>query len=172
MTKSESIAELAKALVKAQSFMKPAAKDATNPFFKSKYADFQSIWESLRIPLTTNGLAVVQTTSVKDQMTILHTLLIHSSGEWISGEFPIHPTKPDPQALGSAMTYAKRYALAAICGVVTGDDDGEAAMDRTPIDRTPPGAITLPKYSKPLPQVTRTQNAVKPVAKEGFVIHK
>jgi hypothetical protein len=135
MNKSETIGALAKALSAAQSTMKSASKDSVNPFFKSRYADFQSIWEAAREPITKNGLAIVQSVSVKEGGgSVLTTFLLHSSGEWISGEYPIQPVKSDPQSFGSAVTYAKRYSLAAIVGIVAGeeDDDGNAAS-RSPV---------------------------------------
>lgn len=162
MKKSESIAELSKALVLAQKAMKPALKEATNPFFKSKYADLQSIWESIREPFTENGLSVVQTSSYENGTLVLETMLLHTSGEWISGEFPVIPQKSDPQSLGSCVSYIRRYSLAAMCGVVTSDDDAEAAMDRSETKRD--------DFS-PVP---KTQNYIitEPQAKRLFAIAK
>ncbi len=129
-----SINELAAALSKAQAEIKGATKDSKNTFFKSSYADLASVWEACRIPLTKNGLAVIQTTDViadtGGDTTLLVTTLVHSSGQYIQGRYPIHPVKNDPQSLGSAITYARRYALQAIVGIAPDDDDGEAAMGR------------------------------------------
>lgn len=133
MKQSESLKELFTALSKAQSQFKVAEKDAENPYFKSKYADFESIVSSCRPALSSNGLSFIQITHLKDDKSlILITRLCHSSGEYIESEYPIEPIKRDPQALGSALTYAKRYSLAALLGVVTSDedDDGEAAVGR------------------------------------------
>lgn len=130
MNKSEKIAELGKALVKAQSEIRGAIKDSNNPFFKSKYADLESCWEAIRDPLTRNGLSVVQTFDVVDGHSVLETTLIHVSGEWMSGRLILSPVKQDPQSVGSAITYARRYALAAIVGLIQIDDDGEAAHGR------------------------------------------
>lgn len=128
MQKSESIKELAGALAKAQAEIQAASKDAVNPFFKSSYADLNSIWEACRKPLTNNGLSVIQSGNTSgDGKTFLETILMHSSGQWISGELPINPVKNDPQSLGSAITYVRRYALQAMVGVCAGDDDGHAA---------------------------------------------
>lgn len=130
MNKSDQINELALALSKAQSEIEPAKKDAANPFFKSKYADLSSVWAAAQKPLNKNGLSIVQTTKVVDHKLMLETVLMHSSGQWISGEFPIRPTKDDPQALGSATSYARRYALAAMLSITQDDDDAESNMTR------------------------------------------
>lgn len=124
---SPSIKEIAGALAKAQAKIKPAAKDAENPHFRAKYADLASVWEACREALTENGLSVVQTTLPAEHRVRLVTTLLHTSGEWIRGELIMTPTKPDPQGMGSALTYARRYALAAMVGVAPDDDDGNAA---------------------------------------------
>lgn len=128
--RSESIAKLAVALAKAQAAMKGAVKDSQNPFFKSKYADLESVWDACRKPLTDNELSVIQIPAGgHDSLSVL-TVLMHSSGEWISGELLLNPKAWDPQGIGSAITYGRRYALAAFAGVYQTDDDGEAAMNR------------------------------------------
>lgn len=141
-----SINELAAALSKAQAEIIGAKKDANNNFFKTPYADLASVWDACRQPLTKNGLSVTQTTDVSENgVMILVTTLLHSSGQHIQGRYPIQPVKNDPQGLGSAITYARRYALQAIVGVAPTDDDGEAAMGREKAnnlqdiaDNTPP----------------------------------
>ena len=131
MNKSETIGELAKALVNVQKVLEGAKKDSTNPFFKSKYADLSSVWEACRKPLTANGLAVIQTMDALDgNDLIIETILVHISGEWIGGHLALKPVKDDPQGIGSAITYGRRYALAAIVGVCPEDDDAEQAMSR------------------------------------------
>lgn len=130
--KSETIGALAAALAKAQSQISGAVKDAANPFFKSKYADLESVWQACRKPLTDNGLSVVQTTHYTSDTLMLITTLMHASGEWIAGEMPVLMKDYSPQAQGSGLTYARRYALAALVGVYQTDDDGEAAMSRKP----------------------------------------
>jgi hypothetical protein len=129
MMQSEKIDELITALSKAQAEITPAAKDSLNPHFKSRYADLSSVWEACRIPLTKNGLAVVQTIEMlNDKMTVV-TTLAHSSGQWMKSHLPVLSATNTPQALGSAITYMRRYALSAITGVAPGDDDdAEAAM--------------------------------------------
>lgn len=127
------IGKLAEALCKVQGEITGAVTDSDNPFFKSKYADLTSVWGACRKALTKHGLAVIQTTDVLPSGgACLCTTLAHSSGEYITGRYPLMPQKQDPQAWGSALTYARRYCLAAIVGVapVGDDDDAEAAMHR------------------------------------------
>lgn len=136
MNKSESIANLAKALSTAQGGIKAALKDSNNPFFKSKYADLTSVWDSCRTALSSNGLAVTQSTAFVGELLVLETMLMHLSGEWVSSVYPINPVKNDPQGIGSAITYARRYSLSALVGVVADeDDDGNAASK--PVTATP-----------------------------------
>ena len=136
MMQSESIANLAKALSTVQGQLTHAKKDSANPFFKSKYADLESVWDACRIPLDDNNLAVAQfpgTYSDLDKSMSLTTILMHSSGEWISHEMSVPVSKVDPQGAGSALTYMRRYALAAVVGVVQADDDGNAASSPKPV---------------------------------------
>ena len=130
MNQSESIADLAAALSKAQASITGALKDSANPFFKSKYADLASCWDACRKPLTDNGLAVIQTIEAGEGRAVLVTTLCHASGEWIKSYCPILTKDDSPQALGSAITYARRYALAAMVGLAQIDDDAEAAQGR------------------------------------------
>lgn len=128
MNKSESIKDLAAALSKAQGAMRAAIKDSANPFFKSKYSDLASVIEAIRKPLSENGLAFVQGTDFDDSCgVIVETMLMHSSGEWISARIKMVPTKNDPQGIGSCVTYAKRYGLQALVGIPSDDDDGNTA---------------------------------------------
>jgi hypothetical protein len=131
MQKSENIAELAAALCKAQAEIKDSALDGKNPHFHSEYSTPTAIWSACREALTANGLSVVQTNDDEDADTVvLETTLLHSSGQWITGRMKMKPAKADPQGIGSATTYARRYALAAIVGVAPEDDDAEAATGR------------------------------------------
>lgn len=126
---SENINEIMTALSKAQGKIQYASRDKSNPYFKSKYADLASIWEACRSSLSDHGLAVVQTIDHKECGMVLITMLGHSSGQWIRSEMPIIVAKNDPQTLGSAITYYRRYSLAAIVGVAPDDDDdGEKAQ--------------------------------------------
>lgn len=125
--KSSSIGKLADALSKAQGIMEGASKDAVNPHFGKRYADLASIWAAARVPLASNGLAVIQTTAESAGKIVVVTTLAHSSGEWMSGRLAITPVKLDPQGVIAALTYARRGALAAIVGVCPEDDDGNSS---------------------------------------------
>ena len=150
MNKSESIKELATALSKAQYQFDGAAKNAKNPHFKSDFANLQSIWEAISEPLHDNGLRVIQSSDVIDGQMILETTLAHSSGEWISGRYPLNPTKNDPQGLGGAVTYARRYALAAIFGVYQVDDDANDASSKPkPPKHNPPTKQQMTPQASP-----------------------
>lgn len=128
MRTSENIADLAAALAKAQAAMKHATKGAENPYFKSKYADLAAVVDACRKALTDNGLSVLHGIDSQNAETVVVTCrLLHSSGQWIESSATFKPTKTDPQSIGSAITYARRYTLAAMVGVATEDDDGNAA---------------------------------------------
>ena len=128
---TESINELAAALAKAQGQMEAARFNKTNTHFRQKYADFTSVREASRKPLADNGLAVMQYCEQVEGKYVLVTLLAHTSGQWIKSYFPLTPKDMSCQSIGSAMTYAKRYGLSAMLGIVADDDDdGEAAMGR------------------------------------------
>jgi hypothetical protein len=133
---SESIANLAKALSIVQGKLTYAVKDSANPFFKSKYADLESVWDACRSLLAENGLCVMQfpgTYSDLDKSMSLTTILSHSSGEWISQEMSVPMSKVDAQGAGSCLSYMRRYSLAAVVGVVQADDDGNAASSPKPV---------------------------------------
>lgn len=143
---SPTIGNLAKALAKVQGALKPAKKDKENPFYKSSYADLASVWEAVKGPLSANELAITQTPSAEygPDVVALITTLMHGSGEWIRGTLLMKPSKIDPQGVGSCLTYARRYALGAITGISTEeDDDGNAgskpATGSAPI---PPGGLS------------------------------
>lgn len=135
---SDQINELACALAKAQSEIQPALKDSVNPFFKSKYADLSSVWSACKPALSKNGLAVLQTMDNLNGQLVLLTTLAHSSGQWIRSPLPIVSAKQDAQSIGSAITYMRRYSLAAMVGVTTDeDDDGNAATYTAPVPSAP-----------------------------------
>jgi len=151
--------ELFSALSKAQAQIKGAFKDSTNPHFKSRYADLESVIEAMRVPFAANGLGFIQSASADGQH--MQTILVHSSGESITTQVPLIITKNDMQGVGSAITYARRYGLAAACGVSQTDDDGTAATERT---LNVPGA-TLPQPAKPTP-TPKTDRISADLAKE------
>lgn len=129
MNQSDSIAAIATALVGFQAACEGAKKNAMNPAFKNKYADLSAVWEAIHEPMAANGLAVVQLPLPAERGELrLRTQLLHTSGEWIASEIVMPLGKVDPQGYGSALTYARRYALAAMLGVTQEDDDGNGAM--------------------------------------------
>ncbi len=134
---SSQIDQLATALAKAQAEMSIAAKNQKNPFFKSSYADFEAIITASRPSLTKHGLSIAQSPfSCNDGNSYLVTILMHSSGQWITSKARHNPPKTDIQSLASYNTYLKRMCYASLVGVATGDDDdGQAAVShqRTPI---------------------------------------
>jgi hypothetical protein len=146
MEHSEQINELATALAKAQGTMTGALKDSANPFFKSRYADLESVWTACRKALTENGLAVVQSATAAEGGVAVTTMLLHSSGQWMRDTLPLHPKDTSPQGIGSAITYGRRYALAAMAGVYQTDDDAEAAHGRgTQQEAIPEGRPATPQ---------------------------
>ena len=130
MNKSDSIVKLAGALNKAQSEMGGAVKDANNPFFKSKYADLSSVVKVIKEPFANNGLSFVQFPICDGQSAGVETILMHESGEFLQSEYMLPLTKKDPQGAGSGITYAKRYALQAMAGIPSEDDDGNMASKK------------------------------------------
>lgn len=128
----ESPAEtFAAAFVKLQSDIRPAIKDANNPAFRSKYADLGAVWEAIKEPLSRHGFSVIQSPDFDGDSMWLRTTVLHVSGERIEGRYPLRPVKQDPQGYGSALTYARRYSLSAMLGVISEeDDDGNSASGR------------------------------------------
>lgn len=128
MKQSENIEKIALALVKAQSEMGTALKDSANPFFKSKYADINSIREACMPSLSKHGIVLLQPTVSIDGRNYVETILLHESGQWISGLTEILFSKPnDAQAQGSGITYARRYGMQSLVNVGADDDDGNSA---------------------------------------------
>ena len=158
---SEQTNDLVSALVKASADIKTAKKDAENPFFKSKYSDLPSIVDACKSALLKNNLVVTQSTTLVNGVTALVTTLHHTSGQWIRGYYPVTAVKADPQAMGSAITYARRYALSAIVGVVSeDDDDGESAMGRSVYSSPKRNGI---EYIEPTNRVTTQGNSEEPI---------
>jgi len=130
MEKSPEINELASALSKAQGVIIPASKEADNPYFKSKYADLASVWEVARKPLADNGLSIVQLPSAEGNIVTLKTILMHSSGQFITSDLTMVAKDASPQAIGSCITYERRYALSSIVGIASEiDDDANSATE-------------------------------------------
>jgi hypothetical protein len=132
MSQSETIGKLAEALSKAQASMVGAHKDAKNPHFKSAYATLESCWDACRGPLTANGIAVIQAPEADGASVSVATVLIHSSGEWMSSKVSATGRDASPQSVGSCVTYLRRYGLMSMVGLApTDDDDGESAQPRS-----------------------------------------
>jgi ERF superfamily len=129
---STNLTKISAALLKAQKTMTSAKKDASNPFFKSRYADLNSVIEACKDALNDNEITILQPHVHEAGANFVETTLLHSSGEYISSQTLIQVAKQnDPQALGSAISYARRYGLQSLVSLPAEDDDGEAAMSRT-----------------------------------------
>lgn len=138
MNQSESITALAKALIAVQKALPSVTKDKENPYFHSKYAGLDTVMPVVLETLTANGFSVAQMPdSVNGGTSALTTLLMHESGEWISATQPLLLAKEEPQGQGSAITYARRYSIMSLLGLVADeDDDGNAASPQR--DPRPP----------------------------------
>lgn len=148
MEQSEQIDLLLTAVNEMQKERLFALKDSANPFFKSRYADLSSCWEAGRDPLTKNGLSVIQMTDYDDQgRPVIVTTLGHKSGQWMRGRLLMIPAKDDPQGVGSAITYGRRYALCGALGICPDDDDGEMAMNRNQAPQPKPSKNNAPKQT-------------------------
>jgi hypothetical protein len=171
------VKQLYSALIKCQSQIKTALKDSKNPHFKSSYADLTSVMLACKDALAANDLAVLQLSRIHESgAPVLVTRIIHSSGEHVEGEFPLVCKDPnDPQKLGSAVTYARRYALSAALGITADDDDGQAASAPT-AKAAPKAAPTTSKaadyqlllegfFDKPVAKWTDTE---KVLARKAF----
>lgn len=155
MEMSETIGALADALAKAQSDIQGALKDSTNPHFRSKYADLASVWDAWQRVGPAQGLSVSQWPGAcENGVMVLTTLLAHKSGEWMRETLTIPLGKVDAQGYGSATTYARRYALAAMAGIAPEDDDGNAASAAKPKPKRE-------KMEGPFDNVTALKGAVR-----------
>jgi hypothetical protein len=117
MERSEQINELAKALSLAQGEIKPAVKDAVNPFFKSKYADLAAVWDACRGPLVKAGLAISQHPTTEGNVVTIETIVMHTSGQWMASKLSMTAKENTPQGLGGVISYARRYSLSSIMGI-------------------------------------------------------
>lgn len=156
MIKSDSIGKIAPALLKAQKNMGNASKDAKNPFFKSNYANLNSVREVAHPALNDQGITVLQPTVNKDGRNYVETLLLHESGEFVGSETEIVCSKMnDAQSQGSAISYARRYGLQALMSIGAEDDDGNKSsnVSQTKTDVKPVSVVA--------PKVNGTFNANK-----------
>lgn len=138
LSQSSELDQLATALAIAQGSIQGAVKDRTNPAFKSSYADLASVWDACRAALSANGLSVSQHPGrLEDGSATVTTILLHKSGQHIASVCAALPRDQSPAAVGSVVTYLRRYALAAAVGVAPEDDDGQAASHATPNPQPP-----------------------------------
>lgn len=145
MKMSETIAEIATALSKAQGMIDDATKTGLNPAFRSKYADLAAVRAVIREPLAVNDLAIVQGPRRADGGVEVETMLVHKSGEWISESVFIPVAKWDAHGMGSGITYGRRYGLMSILCIATEDDDGNTAVEK--------GGPAAPPAKKAAPKV-------------------
>lgn len=133
MIKSDASAKIFAAIVKAQQLIGGAQKNAVNPHLKNKYANLEAVWDAVSPALEANKLAVIQSPQPSEDSKLhLETMIIHDSGEFISGVLVMPLPKQDPQGYGSALTYARRYHLSSMLGVVQDDDDAATASKGSP----------------------------------------
>lgn len=149
MEMTEQINEIAGALAMAQAEIESATKDRINPHFKQGYATLASVWDACRKPLSKNNLSVVQFPKAEGKSVTLTTMLLHKSGQWFREILVMEAMNGTPQAVGSAITYARRYALASMVGVAPDDDDdGNAGSgrksDMDPQQKAQPATMTPP----------------------------
>lgn len=130
MQTSDTIDALATALSAAQGEMEHASKDRTNPAFKSRYADLASVLDACREPLSRHGIAIMQAPSVDGPTVSVETRLVHKSGQWVSTTIAAQVPDGKPTTIGSAVTYLRRYGLAAMAGVAPADDDDGTQASR------------------------------------------
>lgn len=174
MNKSESIAKISAALVKAQSEMGNAVKDSKNPFFKSNFATLNAVREASLPVLNKHGVGVFQPTTVIDGKLYVETTAIHESGEYIAGLYEVVTGKAnDPQATGAAVSYARRYALQALVNIGADDDDAESAMGRGHKEK-PKTEVKLSDVEKSnlVEQAKAAGVEETPVKKGGFGVKK
>lgn len=138
MNKSDSIKELATALAKAQAEIENASKNSANPHFRSKYADLAEVLNTVRPVFSKHGISVIQAPSYESGIASVETMLTHASGEWMSNTCSAPVSKQDAQGVGSAITYLRRYSLAAFAGIAQEDDDANSAVGHRPASRPAP----------------------------------
>lgn len=169
MNRSESITKLAAAFVKAQASMGNAVKGSANPFFKSKFADLNAIREACTPPLNEQGISILQPTTVVDGKHYIETILLHESGEYLSGLYEIVVAKAnDPQSLGAAISYARRYGLQSMVSLGAEDDDGESALGRSKTNSYVPKLVPSEQKAAIPPDATVGSETPK----KGFGVKK
>lgn len=158
---SDNLDQIAAALVKAQMKMGNAVKDSKNPFFKSKYADLNSVREAVLPPLNEVGISVTQPMVFVDGKKFVMTLFLHESGQYLSGLTEVvYAKEGDPQAQGSGTTYARRFGLQSMANVGNEDDDGNSASGK----ETAPSSLRSTQGGDPIPQAPKASESPKPAA--------
>jgi len=149
LSQSTELDQLATALAIAQGSIQGAVKDRTNPAFKSSYADLASVWDACRAALSANGLSVSQHPGrLEDGSATVTTILLHKSGQHIASVCAALPRDQSPAAVGSVVTYLRRYALAAAVGVAPEDDDGQAAHHAAPLAQPQRAAVQAQRVAE------------------------
>lgn len=142
MNSSSSIVEISKALLQAQSKMGAATKGASNPYYKSRYADLNSVIEACKEHLNSAGIAVLQPVMSDETGDYIVTTLVHTSGEFLTSRMKIKSSKEnDSQAFGSAISYSRRYSLQSMLFIPAEDDDAESTMVRQKPSKSPSVAL-------------------------------
>lgn len=121
------------AFIKAQKEIKNALKDAKNPHLKNNYATLESVLDAVKPAANANGIAIVQIPGRDEKGDYVETVLAHDSGEMLASRCYLQFSKNDMQGLGSAITYARRYSLAAMFSITQEDDDGNTANSLPPM---------------------------------------
>jgi hypothetical protein len=176
MNQTESVGALAKSLSKAQGEIENASKDSENTFFKNaagkntKYASLAEALTEIRPAFSRNGLSILQVPCLTDKGFVLVTRIMHESGEWIEGDYPIEPVKKDPQGYGGAVTYARRYSAMAFAGIAPEDDDGNDASGKTG-SKEAAKAVADRKIQETRPEAPRPNVTVNSAAtsRESFI---
>ena len=167
MKKSESVKSLAASLSKFQEEVKNPANTADNPFFKSKYAPLSDILNNVRPLLSKNGLSILQAPSGDGENIIITTMLLHTSGEYIEFDpLILKADKPTAQGAGSAITYARRYAISAILGISSEDDDDGNHAENINKEASKKAPAKVPEQPKPSNKISKEQ------AKRMFALAK
>ena len=164
MKTSDTMAKLAPAIASALAEIHNASKDSKNPHFKSSYASLASVIDATKATLAGHGLVVVQAPGWNDGRVTVTTRIVHASGEWIEATAEAPLPKADPQGVGSAVTYLRRYSLAALCGITQEDDDGETAS-RRPV-KPAPKRITAADWNQLASDVASLGNKINDKARE------
>lgn len=165
MKMSETIAQLAEALSKAQGQIDDATKTGVNPHFRSKYADLAAVRSVIREPLAVNDISIIQAPRTLDGEVEVETMLLHKSGEYISETLRLPVGKWDAHGIGSGISYARRYGLMSILALAADDDDGNAAVEK-PAAKLAPQINVGPLFEKARAAAAQGNDALSKFWKE------